>query len=122
MAIILALPVSGSEPAYDDDPYHNPYYNSEYKPPVKEHWVKPYRRSDGTKVEGHYRTNRDDSFYNNWTTEANRNPHTGAPGTRRPPDDGVRGGGADRVILWVLLGLLFVGMYVFCKIGNIKPG
>ena len=35
-----------------------------------EHYVHSYIRSDGTFVSGHYRTNRDNSFWNNYSRTA----------------------------------------------------
>jgi hypothetical protein len=61
------------------------YYDVNYRPPVGEHYVKGYYRKNGTYVSGHYRTNRDNSFWNNYSSKGNVNPHTGKVGTRRPP-------------------------------------
>ncbi len=61
------------------------YYDPTYRPAVGEHWVNGYYRSNGTYVRGHYQTNPDDSFYNNWSTKGNVNPHTGKPGTKTAP-------------------------------------
>lgn len=47
-------------------------------------YVKPHVRSDGTYVQGHYRSAPDSSPYNNWTTRPNVNPYTGQQGTREP--------------------------------------
>ena len=47
-----------------------------------EHYVNGYYRN-GTYVPGHYRTNRDGSFSNNYSSVGNVNPHTGKAGTRR---------------------------------------
>lgn len=41
-----------------------------------------HARKNGTYVEPHFRSNRDSSKNNNWTTKGNENPHTGANGTR----------------------------------------
>jgi hypothetical protein len=64
---------------------HRGYYNYYYRPPVGDHRVRAYTRSDGTPVESHRRTNRDDSFWNNWSSYGNANPYTGRIGNRRPP-------------------------------------
>lgn len=64
------------------------YYNPSYRPAVGDHWVSGYYRSDGTHVQGHYRTNRDDSFWNNYSSAGNVNPYTGAIGTKLPPFTG----------------------------------
>lgn len=45
-------------------------------------WVEGYYRSDGTYVQGHYRTAPNDTKADNWSTRGNINPHTGKPGTR----------------------------------------
>jgi hypothetical protein len=45
-------------------------------------------RMDGTFVSGHYRTNRDDSFWNNYSSHGNINPHTGRTGYKLPPIHG----------------------------------
>ena len=59
-------------------------YTKYYAPTTGEHWVKGYYRSDGTYVKGHYKTNPDSCFWNNWSSLGNRNPHTGKLGTKRP--------------------------------------
>jgi hypothetical protein len=64
--------------------YYSRYYDYNYRPPVGEHYVHSYIRSDGTFVSGHYRTNRDDSFWNNYSSYANINPHTGRTGYKLP--------------------------------------
>ena len=45
-------------------------------------YVKPYFKKNGTYVQGHYRSNPDGNFYNNWSTKSNVNPYTGSLGTR----------------------------------------
>jgi len=47
-------------------------------------YVRPYIRSDGTYVEGHYRSTPDGNPYNNWSTRGNVNPYTGQQGTFSP--------------------------------------
>lgn len=61
------------------------YYDPTYRPPVGEHYVSGYYRKDGTYVSGHYQTNRDGSFWNNYSSAGNLNPHTGKVGTKLPP-------------------------------------
>jgi hypothetical protein len=53
-----------------------------------ETWVKGYTRADGTKVQGHYRTNPNSTRNDNYSTKGNINPHTGKAGTR-PRDNGA---------------------------------
>ena len=50
-------------------------------------WVKGYTTKNGTRVQGHYRSNPDKSYNNNWSTRANKNPHTGKVGENRPLND-----------------------------------
>jgi hypothetical protein len=64
------------------------YYDPTYRPAVGNNYVNGYTRSNGTYVSGHYRTNPDNSFYNNWSTKGNVNPYTGKVGTRQPPSYG----------------------------------
>jgi hypothetical protein len=59
------------------------YYDPSYRPPVGEHYVNGYVRKDGTYVSGHYQTNPDKSFWNNYSSKGNVNPHTGKVGSRR---------------------------------------
>jgi hypothetical protein len=61
------------------------YYDPTYRPPVGEHYVSGYTKKDGTTVSGYYRTNRDDSFWNNYSAKGNVNPHDGKVGTKLPP-------------------------------------
>jgi hypothetical protein len=64
--------------------YYSRYYDYNYRPPVGEHYVGSYTRRDGTFVSGHYRTNRDDSFWNKYSSYGNINPHTGRTGYKLP--------------------------------------
>ena len=48
-------------------------------------YVNPYFKKNGTYVQGHYRSNPDGNFYNNWSTKGNINPYTGSYGTRITP-------------------------------------
>lgn len=43
-------------------------------------WVNGYTRSDGTYVKGHFRSDPDGYFFNNWSTDGNINPYTGERG------------------------------------------
>jgi hypothetical protein len=47
--------------------------------------VRGHFRSNGTYVQPHYRSNADHSFWNNWSTAGNVNPHTGNIGDRNSP-------------------------------------
>lgn len=47
-------------------------------------YVRPYYRSDGTYVQGHYRTAPDNSRWNNYSTKGNVNPYTGERGYEDP--------------------------------------
>lgn len=49
-----------------------------------DNYVRPHVRSDGTYVEGHYRSNPDSSRLNNYGTQGNYNPYTGQTGTQSP--------------------------------------
>lgn len=51
-------------------------------------WVSGYLRSDGTYVNGYWRSEPDGLFYNNYSTYGNINPYTGSLGTRRTPSVG----------------------------------
>jgi hypothetical protein len=41
-----------------------------------------YKKSSGTYVNSYYRSSRDTSFYNNYSTKGNYNPYTGKRGTK----------------------------------------
>ncbi len=60
------------------------YADPRYRPQVSDSYVQPYLKSDGTRVRGHLRTDADDSFWNNYSSKGNVNPHTGEVGTKRP--------------------------------------
>lgn len=47
-------------------------------------WVNPYRRKDGTQVQGHWRSSPDNNPYNNWSYPGNVNPYTGKEATGDP--------------------------------------
>lgn len=59
-------------------------------------YVKGYTRSDGTYVQGHYRSSPDSSNNNNYSTRGNTNPYSGQQGTQAPtwndrtPDSNLR--------------------------------
>tara|TARA_Y100000590_G_scaffold240248_1_gene270153 strand:+ start:144 stop:440 length:297 start_codon:yes stop_codon:yes gene_type:complete len=48
-------------------------------------WVNGYTKSNGTTVQGHYRSNSDGVFSNNWSTKGNTNPYTGSKGYKTSP-------------------------------------
>ncbi len=48
------------------------------------HYVRPYYRTDGTYVQGHYQTNPDNNLYNNYGTRGNIDPYTGRTGRIDP--------------------------------------
>jgi len=47
-------------------------------------WVNGYMRSDGTYVQGHYRSNPNGTLLDNYSTKGNYNPYTGKMGTVDP--------------------------------------
>ena len=47
-------------------------------------YVNPYIRSDGTYVQGHYKTAPNNNAYDNWSTKGNSNPYTGQQGYVNP--------------------------------------
>ncbi|WP_116128436.1 peptidoglycan-binding domain-containing protein [Lewinella sp. IMCC34183] len=51
------------------------------------HYVRPYVKKNGTVVQGHYRTNRNDTNRDNYTTKPNVNPYTGTPGIIEPDNN-----------------------------------
>ena len=56
-------------------------------------YVKPYTRSDGTTVQGHYRSAPNNTPLDNYSTRGNVNPYTGKPGTVDPYSQRSRGPG-----------------------------
>lgn len=51
-------------------------------------FVNGYMRRDGTYVQPHMRSSPDSTPLNNWSTQGNVNPYTGAVGTRSPYNSG----------------------------------
>ena len=49
---------------------------------IADTYVNGYTRSDGTYVQGHYRSSPDNSYNNNYSVRGNTNPYTGEGGTR----------------------------------------
>lgn len=58
--------------------YSSGYTNS------SSHSVRGHVRKDGTYVQPHQATNRNDSKFDNYSTKGNVNPYTGKPGTVDP--------------------------------------
>lgn len=58
-------------------------------------WVDGYTRSNGTYVQGHYRSGPDSNSSNNWSTRGNQNPYTGSWGTRQPSYDSYSPSGSS---------------------------
>jgi hypothetical protein len=54
-------------------------------------YVNPYVRSDGTYVEGHYRSSPDSTVTNNWSYSGNTNPYTGEVGSNSYGTTGTTG-------------------------------
>ena len=54
-------------------------------------WVDGYFRSDGTYVQGHYRSSPDSSVTNNWSYSGNVNPYTGEIGSNSYGSDSLFG-------------------------------
>jgi hypothetical protein len=71
-------------PSYSSPSTQSRYTDYNYRPPVGDHRVSGYYRRDGTYVAPHYKTNRDDSFWNNYSSRGNLNPYTGRIGSKVP--------------------------------------
>lgn len=61
-------------------------------PVMADDYVNGYTRSDGTYVEGYYRSSPDGQKWNNYSSEGNTNPYNGKEGTKSndywtPPTD-----------------------------------
>lgn len=63
-------------------------------PGFAQQWVNGYTRSNGTVVQGYYRSTPDGDPSNNYSTQGNVNPYTGAVGTREPSWNGGSLGGS----------------------------
>jgi hypothetical protein len=48
------------------------------------HFVAPHVNSKGTLVDGHFKSNPNNTQLDNYSTRSNVNPYTGAVGTRTP--------------------------------------
>lgn len=55
-----------------------------FVPAYADVWVNGYYRSNGTYVQGHYRSSPDGNPYNNWSYPGNTNPYTGVTATGNP--------------------------------------
>jgi len=49
---------------------------------LADEYVNGYSRSNGTYVQGHYKTDSDNTVNNNYSTQGNTNPYTGTQGTK----------------------------------------
>ncbi len=47
-------------------------------------YVNPYTTRDGTYVQGHRRSEANDTKLDNWSTQGNTNPYSGKSGTKNP--------------------------------------
>ena len=52
-------------------------------------YVRGYQKRDGSFVQGHYRSKKDNSFDNNYSTRGNTNPYTGTIGTKTRPTNSI---------------------------------
>ena len=52
-------------------------------PAFADQWVNGYTKRDGKYVQGHYRSDSDSSFDNNWSSSGNSNPYTGKKGYKK---------------------------------------
>ena len=50
-------------------------------------WVNGYLRKDGTYVQGHWRSDPDNKYWNNWSSWGNTNPYTSEKGYNLPKLD-----------------------------------
>ncbi len=55
-------------------------------------YVKGYIKKDGTYVQGHYKTQKNNTDMDNYSTKGNYNPHTGQYGTKIPQNGGYGSG------------------------------
>lgn len=77
LAAIPAAQARGKSGSYSKS-YSSGYTNS------SSHSVRGHVRKDGTYVQPHQATNRNDSKFDNYSTKGNVNPYTGKPGTVDP--------------------------------------
>lgn len=53
---------------------------------ARDTYVNGYYRKDGTYVQGHYKTPQNNNFYDNYSSQGNRNPYTGQKGYKKNPN------------------------------------
>lgn len=56
-------------------------------------WVNGYTKSNGTQVQGYYRSDANSTKADNWSTKGNTNPYTGKEGTRTYGNDSYKKSG-----------------------------
>ena len=54
---------------------------------LADQWVSGYVRKDGKYVQGHWRSDPDHEYWNNWSSSGNTNPYTGKKGYDLPKLD-----------------------------------
>ncbi|GEM_PF-806539 len=54
---------------------------------LADQWADGYLRKDGTYVQGYWRSEPDDKYWNNWSTSGNTNPYTSEKGYDLPKLD-----------------------------------
>jgi len=59
-------------------------------------YVAPYIKSDGTLVQGHYRSDQNSTSRDNYSTQGNSNPYTGERGSANPYNQAERAQDAGR--------------------------
>jgi hypothetical protein len=87
-ALAIALVIASSSAAFAQYGYGSRSYGNSYGYGTgsnsNSHYVNPYVTRNGSQVDGHYRTNRNDTTLDNYGTRGNYNPYTGRYGTRNP--------------------------------------
>jgi hypothetical protein len=85
-ALAIILVVASSSGAFAQYGYGSRSYGSNYGYGTgsnsNSHYVNPYVTRNGNVVDGHYRTNRNNSTLDNYSTGGNYNPYTGRTGRR----------------------------------------
>lgn len=62
--------------------YGSSYGTSSYGVNTNSTYVNGYTKSDGTYVQGHYRSSQNSTNHDNYSTSGNYNPYTGTSGSR----------------------------------------